>query len=150
MAALGPKGFNFTYTDDLNDLNPETLNKYDALMLYANWDSIAPQQAKALLDYVASGKGFIPIHCATYCFRNNPEVVKLMGGQFQRHTWDTIQPVWTKPDHPAIAGVKPFKTVDETYLHTLLQPDNIVLTERLIQKDQAKDRPGQKKSLIPG
>jgi putative membrane-bound dehydrogenase-like protein len=145
MAALGPKGINFTYTDDLNDLNPETLNKYDALMLYANWDSIAPQQAKALLDYVASGKGFIPVHCASYCFRNNPEVVKLMGGQFWRHTWDTIQPVWTKPDHPAIAGVKPFKTVDETYLHTLLQPDNIVLTERIIQKDQAKDKPGVEK-----
>jgi putative membrane-bound dehydrogenase-like protein len=145
MAALGPKGINFTYTDDLDDLNPETLNKYDALMLYANWDAIAPEQAKALLDYVASGKGFIPVHSASYCFRNNPEVVKLMGGQFWRHTWDTIQPVWTKPDHPAIAGVKPFKTVDETYLHTLLQPDNIVLTERIIQKDQAKDKPGVEK-----
>ncbi|QRR02355.1 PVC-type heme-binding CxxCH protein [Dyadobacter sandarakinus] len=144
MAALGPKGFNFTYTDNLNDLNAETLNKYDALMLYANWDSIAPQQAKALLDYVASGKGFIPVHCASYCFRNNPEVVKLIGGQFWRHTFDSIQPVWTKPDHPAIAGVKPFKTVDETYLHTLLQPDNIVLTERTIQPDQEKDKPGQK------
>ncbi|TLV00495.1 PVC-type heme-binding CxxCH protein [Dyadobacter luticola] len=145
MAALGPKGFNFTYTDNLNDLNAETLNKYDALMLYANWDSIAPPQAKALLDYVASGKGFIPIHCASYCFRNNPEVVKLIGGQFWRHTFDTIQPVWTKPDHPAIAGVKPFKTIDETYLHTLLQPDNIVLTERTIGKDQEKDKPGVQK-----
>jgi putative membrane-bound dehydrogenase-like protein len=145
MAALGPKGFNFTYTDNLEDLNPETLAKYDALMLFANWDSIAPQQAKSLLDFVESGKGFIPVHCASYCFRNNPDVVKLMGGQFWRHTWDTIQPVWTKPDHPAIAGVKPFKTVDETYLHTLLQPDNIILTERLIQKDQEKDKPGQSK-----
>ena len=143
MAALGPKGFNFTYTDDLEDLNPETLAKYDALLLFANWDSIAPQQAKSLLDFVASGKGFIPVHCASYCFRNNPEVVKLIGGQFWRHTWDTIQPVWTKPDHPAIAGVKPFKTVDETYLHKLLQPDNIVLTERLVQADQEKDKPGR-------
>lgn len=143
MAALGPKGFNFTYTDDLEDLNPETLAKYDALMLFANWDSIAPKQAKALLDFVAGGKGFIPVHCASYCFRNNPEVVKLIGGQFWRHTWDTIQPVWTKPDHPALAGVKPFKTVDETYLHKLLQPDNIVLTERIVQSDQEKDKPGR-------
>lgn len=143
MAALGPKGFNFTYTDDLEDLNPETLGKYDALMLFANWDSIAPQQAKALLDYVAGGKGFIPVHCASYCFRNNPDVVKLIGGQFWRHTWDSIQPVWTKPDHPALAGVKPFKTVDETYLHKLLQPDNIILTERIVQKDQEKDKPGR-------
>ncbi|HEV7348825.1 PVC-type heme-binding CxxCH protein [Telluribacter sp.] len=145
MAALGARGINFTYTDRLQDLNAENLNKYDALMLFANWDSIAPPQAQALLDFVASGKGFLPIHCASYCFRNNAEVVKLMGGQFWRHTWDTIQPVWTKPDHPAIAGVQPFKTVDETYLHTLLQPDNIVLTERIIGADQAKDKPGQTK-----
>ena len=143
MAALGPKGFNFTYTDDLEDLNPETLAKYDALLLFANWDSIAPQQAKSLLDFVASGKGFIPVHCASYCFRNNPEVVKLIGGQFWRHTWDTIQPVWVKPEHPAVAGVKPFKTVDETYLHKLLQPDNIILTERIVQADQEKDKPGR-------
>jgi putative membrane-bound dehydrogenase-like protein len=144
MAALGPKGINFTYTDDLNDLNPETLGKYDALLLFANWDSIAPSQAKSLLNFVASGKGFLPIHCATYCFRNDPEIVKLMGGQFWRHTWDTIQPVWAKPNHPAIKGVAPFKTVDETYLHVKLEKDNEVLTERRIGKDQEKDRPGQK------
>ncbi len=143
MEALGSKGINFTYTDKLADLNPETLGKYDALMLYANWDSIAPTQADALLDFVAQGKGFLPIHCASYCFRNNPEVVKLIGGQFWRHTMDTIQPVWTKPDHPALAGVQPFKAWDETYLHEKLQPDNIILTERTIQADQAKDKPGK-------
>lgn len=145
MAALGPKGINFTYTDQLEDLNSETLAKYDALLLFANWDSIAPTQATALLDFVASGKGFIPVHCASYCFRNNDEIVKLIGGQFWRHTWDTIQPVWTKPDHPAIAGTTAFKTLDETYLHTKLQPDNEILTERIIQPDQAKDRPDQAK-----
>ncbi|REA60134.1 dehydrogenase [Dyadobacter luteus] len=145
MAVLGEKGINFTYTDDLLDLNKANLSKYDALMLYANWDTISPGQSKALLDFVASGKGFLPIHCASYCFRNNPEIVKLIGGQFWRHTFDTIQPVWTKPDHPAIAGVEPFKTMDETYLHEKLQPDNVILTQRLIQQDQAKDRPGQTK-----
>lgn len=144
MAALGPKGINFTYTDDLGDLNTGNLGKYDALLLFANWDSISPAQSRALLDFVASGKGFIPVHCASYCFRNDPEIVRLMGGQFWRHTWDTIQPVWKKPGHPAIAGVSPFKTVDETYLHIKLEPDNEVLTERIIAKDQEKDRPGQK------
>lgn len=143
MAALGPKGINFTYTDDLNDLNTKNLDKYDALLLFANWDSIAPSQSRALLDFVASGKGFIPVHCASYCFRNDPEIVKLMGGQFWRHTWDTIQPVWKNPGHPAIAGTAPFKTVDETYLHIKLAPDNEILTERTIAKDQEKDRPGQ-------
>lgn len=144
MAALGPRGINFTYTDDLNDLNTRNLDRYDALLLFANWDSIAPAQSRALLDFVASGKGFIPVHCASYCFRNDPEIVKLMGGQFWRHTWDTIRPVWVNPDHPAIAGAAPFKTVDETYLHIKLEPGNEVLTARTIGKDQEKDRPGQK------
>lgn len=144
MAALGPRGINFTYTDNLDDLNPETLSKYDALLLYANWDSIAPHQSKALLDFVASGKGFLPIHSASYCFRNDPEIVKLMGGQFWRHTWDTIQPVWKNPNHPALRGVSPFKTLDETYLHIKLENDNEILTERIIQKDQEKDRPNQR------
>lgn len=144
MAALGSKGINFTYTDRLEDLNSATLSKYDVLMLYANWDSIPKPQENALLEFVNEGKGFVAVHCASYCFRNSPELVKLIGGQFWRHGWDTIQPVWTKPDHPAIAGVKPFKTVDETYLHTLLQPDNEVLTERIVDKSQEKDKPGLK------
>jgi len=90
MAALGPKGINFTYTDDLKDINPENLRKYDALMIYANWDAITPDAERALLDYVASGKGVLPIHCASYCFRNSSEYVKMVGGQFWRHTMDSI------------------------------------------------------------
>ena len=53
MEALGPKGINFTYTDKLEDLNPTTLAKYDALMIYANWDVLSPEAEKALLDFVA-------------------------------------------------------------------------------------------------
>ena len=84
MPALGNKGINFTYTDKLEDLNPAYLNKFDALMIYANWDAITPDAEKALLAYVASGKGLLPIHCASYCFRNSPEFVKMVGGQFWR------------------------------------------------------------------
>jgi uncharacterized protein len=144
MAALGAKGINFTYSDNLNDLNPNYLSNFDGVLLYANWDTISKPQERALVDYIASGKGFIPVHCASYCFRNSDELVKIMGGQFWRHTWDTIQPVWARPDHPAIMGAKQFRTLDETYLHTKLQPDNLVLTERVIQPDQYKDRPNQK------
>lgn len=144
MAALGAKGINFTYSDDLNDLNPVNLSKFDGVLLYANWDTISKPQEKALVDYIASGKGFIPVHCASYCFRNSDELVKIMGGQFWRHTWDTIRPIWTNPNHPAIMGVKQFKTLDETYLHSKLQPDNLVLTEREIQPDQYKDKPNAK------
>src|SRR5690606_21453915 len=71
------EGMNITYSTDPEDLTREDLQRYDGLILYANHDSISPGQAKALLDYVASGKGFIPLHSASYCFRNSPEVVAL-------------------------------------------------------------------------
>jgi putative membrane-bound dehydrogenase-like protein len=144
MAALGDKGINLTYTDRLEDLNAENLAKYDGLLIYANWDSIAPQQEKALIDFVAGGKGLIPVHCASYCFRNSTEYIKMVGGQFWRHRMDTIQTLTVQPNHPAIMGLKPFKAYDETYLHEKLQADNNILAVRDIKADQEKDRPGQK------
>src|SRR5579884_458658 len=82
---LAKRGIDLTYTDGPAALNPATLAKYDALLLYANIDTITPEQEKALLDYVASGKGFIPIHCASYCFLNSPKYIALVGAQFRSH-----------------------------------------------------------------
>jgi len=144
MAALGDKGVNFTYTDQLEDLTLKNLNKYDALLIFANWDSIPPHLEKDLLAYVSSGKGILPIHCASYCFRNSSEYVKMVGGQFWRHTMDSIEAKIIQPDHFIMKGLRPFKVVDETYLHDHLQDDNNVLAEREIKSDQFKDKPGVK------
>ncbi|RYF51191.1 MAG: ThuA domain-containing protein, partial [Cytophagaceae bacterium] len=145
MAALGSKGINITYTDKLEDLNADNLNKYDGLLIFANWDSIGKPQEKALLDYVASGRGLIPVHCASYCFRNSTEYVdKVVGGQFWRHKMDTIQTHFTQPNNPIVAGLPSFKAYDETYLHSHLQADNNVLAVRDIKAVQASDKPGVK------
>ena len=55
---------NIIYTESLKDLNEAYLNKFDALVIFANHDSIAAPQEKALLNYVASGHGLVAIHCA--------------------------------------------------------------------------------------
>src|SRR5690554_6996060 len=68
---LFQKGISLTYTSDPNDLNTETLNKYDGIMIYANHDEIQPQQEAALKKYVESGRALIPLHSASYCFRNS-------------------------------------------------------------------------------
>src|SRR5262245_59066003 len=65
---LAKRGIDLTYTDKLTTLQADFLTKYDGLVVYANITRIAPQQEKALLDFVAGGKGFIPLHCASYCF----------------------------------------------------------------------------------
>src|SRR5436190_10146930 len=84
------RGIELTYTQELADLNAKTLDQYDALLIYANQEKISPEQEQALLDYVAAGHGFCPIHCASYCFLNSPKYVDLVGAQFSKHGTGTF------------------------------------------------------------
>jgi type 1 glutamine amidotransferase len=129
--ALAPDGIDIAYTADPNDLNPETLAKYDALLIYANHTTITPAQEKALLDFVASGKGFLPIHSASYCFQNSPAYIALVGAQFLRHGTGEFTAEIVKPDHPVMRGITPFQVWDETYVHTKHNQDRTVLMERV-------------------
>ncbi|MEJ7681865.1 MAG: hypothetical protein WKG06_29255 [Segetibacter sp.] len=49
-------GINITYTTDPNDMNEAYLKNFDGLVLYANYDTIAKDQEKALLNFVKGGK----------------------------------------------------------------------------------------------
>ena len=114
------RGIELVYTDKVEDLNADNLAKYDGLVIYANQERISPEQEKALLDYVESGKGFIPLHCASFCFLNSPKYVELVGAQFQRHGTGTfrVAPTEEGEKHPLLAGYKSFESWDETYVHT--------------------------------
>lgn len=89
MEAMGSKGINFTYTDKITDLSPKTLGKYDALLLYA-YEVVPSAQASALLDFVAKGKGFLPIHIDDTGFENNPELKKLIGATTGEHETERV------------------------------------------------------------
>lgn len=124
-------GINITYTNNPNDLNENMLKGFDGLILYANYDSISAFQEKALLNFVQEGKGFIPIHCASWCFRNSAEVVELIGGQFLRHGNDSFPAIITNKTHPVMNGIEDgFITKDETYIHDKLSSMIEVLTQR--------------------
>src|SRR5579864_8621038 len=114
---LARRGIDLTYTDRVADLNAKTLAGYDALAIYANTESISPEQEKALLDYVASGKGFVPLHCASYCFLNSPKYIALVGAQFQRHGTGVFRTKIAQPDDPIMKGFGGFESWDETYVH---------------------------------
>jgi len=118
--ALAARSIEITYTEDLSVLDHVALAKYDGLLLYANIDKIEESQAKALLNFVAGGKGFIPLHCASYCFRNNDDVVALIGAQFQRHGTGVIRiaPDAGVASHPVVKNYRGFESWDETYVHT--------------------------------
>ncbi len=123
----------------MSDLNPQTLGKYDALLIYANTTRIGKDQEKALLDYVAGGGGFVPLHCALFCFLNSPAYIALVGAQFQKHGTGEFETTVVDPDHPIIKGLEPFRTWDETYVHTRHNTkDRHVLQTR---NDQAGSEP---------
>jgi uncharacterized protein len=128
---LATEGINFTYTSNPDDLNTENLEKYDALMIYANHEQITPEQEKALLTFIEKGRGFIPIHCASFCFQNSPKYIDLVGGQFLRHKTDTFTTSIIKKDHPIMKSLEEFSTWDETYEHDKLAKDITVLMERV-------------------
>ena len=115
---LKERGIELTYTDKVDDLNAETLGKYAGLVIYANHEKISPEQEQALLDYVAGGKGFIPLHCASYCFLNSPKYIELVGAQFQRHGTGTFRTILAEAEHPIMQGFGGFESWDETYVHT--------------------------------
>ncbi|MDQ3846106.1 MAG: ThuA domain-containing protein, partial [Bacteroidota bacterium] len=124
-------GINISFTDNPDDLNKDNLSHYDGLIVYANHDTISAAQEKALLDFVRSGKGFIPLHCASWSFRNSDEVVEMIGGQFKSHKYDSFPAVIVKPDHDIMKGVPSFVTRDETYVHDKISKNIQVLSERV-------------------
>lgn len=133
---LSKEAINFTYTDNPDDLNTDNLSKYDGLMIYANHDSITTEQEDALLNFVAEGKGFIPVHSASFCFRNSSKYIELVGGQFLKHGTDTFTVPITNKAHPVVQSLNEFSTWDETYEHAKLTDDRIVLMERTKDDDR--------------
>ncbi|HVX61888.1 MAG TPA: PVC-type heme-binding CxxCH protein [Pirellulales bacterium] len=117
IPVMAGRGIEIVYTENVAELNPDNLRRYDALILYANIDRIEPREEKALLDYVAGGGGFVPLHCASYCFRNSAQVVALIGAQFQHHGTGVFETKVVDAEHPIMQGLEPFSTWDETYVH---------------------------------
>ena len=65
--ALALDGINFSYSEDPEILaNEKELQNYDGILLYANHDSITANQEAGLLNFIKGGKGFIPLHSASF------------------------------------------------------------------------------------
>ena len=129
--ALSKEGINITYTEQPSDLNAKNLEKYDGLIVYANHEEISKAEEKALLDFVKGGKAFIPIHSASFCFKNSPEYIDLVGAQFMSHETGTFTTEIVNTEHPITKGFTPFETWDETYVHDKIADDITVLMERV-------------------
>ena len=133
---LAPRGIELVYTERLEDLDPATLAAYDVLAVYANIDELPPAREAALLAFVRDGKGIVPLHCASYCFRNSPAWIDLVGAQFQKHGATEFRTESVAPDHPVMKGFQGFSSFDETYVHTRHNPRGRTVLEERVEGDQ--------------
>ena len=130
--ALQDRGIQCTYVDRMEEITSENLADYDVLLLYGNIDRVEATQEQAILRFVSQGKGFVPVHCASYCFRNSPDLVQLIGAQFARHGVGTFRTSLVADAHPLTKGFSGFESWDETYVHHLHnEKDRTVLSYRV-------------------
>jgi type 1 glutamine amidotransferase len=153
----GAHGYDVTVTKDGTIFTPEKLAEFDAIAFYTTGDltTTAPKNPKddqvpgmpkegkqALLDFIASGKGFIGFHCASDTFHSpnyagkkeiaqqaqlirdkdakfedvRDPYIKMIGGEFITH--QSQQPATMKvvdAKFPGLEGIKDFGFTEEWY-----------------------------------
>ena len=124
---LGREAIYFDYVTSVEEaLGDSTyLNRFDVLLLYANHGVIEPHQWANLKNFVeAEGRGFVPVHSASWCFANEPGFDQLVGGRFKSHRSAVFAPRTVVPEHAAIRNVPEFHAWDETYVHSNHNDEN--------------------------
>ena len=144
LEIIGKKSgaYKTTITRDIEMLMPESLAKYDVLVLNNNCSigsrrnlfldvlekdakykdltekerqARADELEKSILDFVHGGKGLVGVHGAPTMLNNSVEFGKMIGGAFDYHP--PSQPVTVTtvdPNHPLVAAFKG----KEPFIHT--------------------------------
>ena len=135
--ATGREAIYFDYHTDVEKAlgDYDYLSRFDGVLLYANHDGITPKQFQNLSRFVNEGGGFIPVHCASACFSNEPGFTKLVGGKFAHHKGKVFATSIIAPNHPAMKDVKEFSAWDETYVHSGQTDDREILMVRKPEGD---------------
>jgi putative membrane-bound dehydrogenase-like protein len=117
--ALGRDAIYFDYVTSVAEAFDDAthLNKFDAVLIYANHATIEPNQWMNLKSFVENGGGFLPIHCASWCFANEPGFDQLVGGRFDHHKTGVFKLKTLLRQHSAVRDVPELEAWDETYVH---------------------------------
>ncbi len=140
------KAFAVDLADTYDVFTRENLKKYDLVLLnsttHMKFENAA--QEKALLDFVASGKGLAGFHAASDNFGDHPKCREMIGGQFNGHPWGAGGKWAFKLDDPKHVlnkafGGKGFWHSDEIYQYN---PDTYIGLEKLrvlVSLDMSKE-----------
>jgi len=126
--ALGPQGFNLSYVEDLGKITRENLDRYDALIVYANHEKA--DVPEAILPWVKDGGALVALHCAAGNFHPSKEWFDLIGGRFKSHETAVFSPKTIDSESSITKGLPVLKCFDETYVHQDLTADRHLLQVR--------------------
>ncbi len=115
-------------TTDLSILNDDSLRRYDLIINNSLFMLPSESEQKAFFKFIQSGKPYFAIHAGHVSFLNNPDYLKMIGGQFINHEdlktfevntcdfWYGWEAESKSYKHPIVRGINDFKTLDELYL----------------------------------
>jgi len=141
-------------SNDRYIFEPEVLAQFDAVMMMSTTGELFgaekaanERMRKALVDFVAGGKGLAGSHAATDCSYQWREYGDMIGGYFAGHPWGRIVFKVDDPTSPITAAFKGqgFEVSDEMY--TFRDPysrqKQRVLVSIDLEKSKLKDEPGK-------
>ena len=103
--------------DDLDALVAPGLDPYDLIVFYHTVGEITDAQKNGLLNFVASGKGYVGVHSAGDSFRECPEYRAMVGGHFVTHPhFRRYQVSVVDSQHPLTKDLVEFDVEDEQYI----------------------------------
>ncbi len=123
LAAAQTKAFTVDLSNDYEALKPESLARYDAVVLN-NTTGLKTQENRflepGLVAFVRSGKGLAVIHAGADNFNKAEQAAEMVGGRFWGHPWGgggTWAFKLDEPGHPlnAAFGGKGLSAGDEIY-----------------------------------
>jgi predicted dehydrogenase/type 1 glutamine amidotransferase len=128
--------FRVVETTDAMEFLPGRLAAFDAVILnntcpvhprraffpdYVGGDALAEALKDGLLDFVATGGGFVAIHGGSLAYMNCPKWEAMQGATFDYHpAQQAVALTAAEPGHPLVRafGGEPFVHFDEPYLFT--------------------------------
>ena len=104
--------------NDLSVLEAPNLDPYDIIVFYYTVGQITNAQKNGLLNFVASGKGYVGVHSGgADSFRECPEYRAITGGHFVTHpNYREYQVSVVDSEHPITEGLTEFMVTDEQYI----------------------------------
>jgi hypothetical protein len=123
-------GFEVTRVEeDLDVLARPELADFDCLVFYYTVGEISDAQLVGLSDFVASGRGFVPVHSGADSFRDCDDYRAIVGGHFVTHPhYRAYQVSVLDREHEITRGLEEFTVTDEQYITSYDTRVNVLAT----------------------